>query len=205
VNITATVSGTNGYLVGWFDWDNDGSFAVDEMVIFGNMGNGLNPLTVRVPQGASTAGYFYMRFRLYDGTRLTAISSSGLARGGEVEDYRLQWQPTAVQLLSFTATARSDGIFLTWETATEHDNLGFNLYRRPAGTQTLTRLNADLIPSRSPGQGEGAAYTFLDVSAVPGTTYEYILEDVSVNGLGTFHGPVVARALYTVFFPQIAR
>jgi len=173
-------------------------------VIFGNMGNGLNPLTVRVPLGASTAGYFYMRFRLYDGTRLTAISSSGLARGGEVEDYRLQWQPTAVQLLSFTATARSDGIFLTWETATEHDNLGFNLYRSQAEGVLGERLNGALIPSKAPGQGGGATYQFIDIKAGNGVTCYYTLEDVDISGRRTAHGPVAVTG-WRFYFPLVGK
>ncbi|MGC8873863.1 MAG: GEVED domain-containing protein [Chloroflexia bacterium] len=126
VHITATVSGANGYLVGWFDWDNDGMFTLDEMVVFGDMVSGTNPLTVRILSGASTVGYFYIRFRLYDRTALTVLSYSGLARGGEVEDYLFRWQPTVVELLSFTAVARPGGTLVAWETASEMDNL----YRR---------------------------------------------------------------------------
>ncbi len=202
VNITATVSGDNGYLVGWFDWNNDGSFSVSEMVIFGDMVNGVNPLTLEVPQGASTTGYFYMRFRVYDSTTLTTISYSGLARGGEVEDYLHRWQPTAVRLLSFVAAAQPSGILLTWETAGELNNLGFNLYRRPVGTQILIRLNEYPIPS-VPEQGGKATYTFLDAQVVAGMTYEYFLEDVDLNGTRTQYGPVVARALYAIFFPLL--
>ncbi|MGC8960620.1 MAG: SdrD B-like domain-containing protein [Chloroflexia bacterium] len=204
VNLTATVSGDNGYLVAWFDWNNDGTFGAGEMVVFGNMVSGTKPLTLQVPSGASTAGYFYIRFRLYDRTTLTTISSSGLARGGEVEDYLHRWQPTAVKLLSFAAVAQPGGILIAWETAGEVDNLGFNLYRRPAGTQSLFCLNEHLIPS-IPGRGEGAAYAFLDVQVMAGETYEYFLEDVDRNGNRTQHGPVVARALYTAFLPLVTR
>jgi len=206
VNLTATVSGNNGYLVAWIDWDNDGTFSPEERVIFGNLVSGTNPLTLTVPPGASTGGYVYLRFRLYDSANLPAeLLPTGPAVGGEVEDYRHNWQPTAVKLLSFTAAPRGSTILVTWETASEVDNLGFHLYRREVGMQGYTRLNQALIPSRSPGQGEGATYAFVDEGVRGGVTYEYLLEDVDLAGRRTPHGPVAARALYVVFLPEAGK
>ncbi len=49
--------------------------------------------------------------------------------GGETEDYFRQIAPTAVELASFTATPQAQSILIEWETVSEIDNLGFNLYR----------------------------------------------------------------------------
>ncbi|MGB9723129.1 MAG: hypothetical protein ACP5OO_05970 [Chloroflexia bacterium] len=68
----------------------------------------------------------------------------------------------------------------------------------------LGRLNGALIPSRAPGQGQGAVYSFLDDQARPGILYEYILEDVDLNGTRTHHGPVLAR-VFAVFLPRVGR
>lgn len=204
VDLNVSVTGSNGYLVGWFDWNGDGSFGAGEMVIFGSLAAGSNALTVSVPS-TPPGTYIYTRFRLYDSATMTFISASGLARGGEVEDYRWPIGPTAVKLLSFTAAPQLGHIVVAWETATEHNNVGFHLYRRKAGTQDYARLNATLIPSWVPGGDQGASYTFRDQDVQAGVTYEYMLEDVDINGTRSAHGPTAATAPYTFFFPLIAR
>jgi hypothetical protein len=103
-------------------------------------------------------------------------------------------EPTAIELASFTATPQASAILLQWETATELDNLGFNLYRANMPDGLRTQLNASLIPAQNPGSPVGATYTFLDEGVQPGLTYHYWLEDVDVYGVGTLHGPVAAIA-----------
>jgi len=98
--------------------------------------------------------------------------------------------PAAVELASFTAAPQGSTILLEWETATELDNLGFNLYRAGSASSPREQLNAALIPAQSPGSAAGAAYTFADETAAPGVTYHYWLEDVDVHGATTLHGPV---------------
>jgi len=112
--------------------------------------------------------------------------------------------PTAVKLLSFQARPEVTGIRLTWETAGEHDNLGFNLYRSLSLQERGEKVNAGLIPSRSPGGGEGASYEFLDTTARPGRVYFYTLEDVDLNGKRTSHGPV-AISYGRVYLPLIRK
>ncbi len=205
VDLNVTVTGNNGYLVGFFDWNGDGSFGAGEMVVFGSVPAGNNALTVDVPS-TPPGSYIYTRFRLYDSAAMTTIAAFGLARGGEVEDYRWPIGPLAVKLLYFTAAGRPGHITLAWETASEEDNAGFNLYRRQAGTASYDRVNAALIRSQvPPGQGYGASYTFLDTDVVAGVTYEYMLEDVDWNGMRSTHGPAVATVPYTFFFPLITK
>ena len=97
--------------------------------------------------------------------------------------------PTAVELVSFTATPRRNGIRLDWETASELDNLGFNLYRSESAEGERVQLNAALIPTQNPGSPVGGVYTWLDQAVTPGVTYYYWLEDVDVTGRATLHGP----------------
>jgi hypothetical protein len=100
--------------------------------------------------------------------------------------------PTAVDLVSFTATPARSTIRVEWETATEIDNLGFNLYRAESAGGPWTQLNESLIPTQMPGSPAGAVYTFEDSNVQMGVTYFYRLEDVDVHGQSTFHGPVDA-------------
>lgn len=117
-------------------------------------------------------------------------------------DFGFHIGPTAVKLLSFTATPQAGHILLAWETATEWDTVGFNLYRREMGTDAYARINASPIPSLGP---EGGAYTFADAGVTAGVTYEYLLEDVDWGGRTAQHGPKVATALYTAFLPLVER
>jgi hypothetical protein len=101
--------------------------------------------------------------------------------------------PTAVSLAAFDAVAQGNGVLLTWETANEIDNLGFNVYRADSQMGQLARINPYLIASQNPGSVVGEAYSYLDESAAPGATYTYWLEDIDGSGVATRHGPVAAR------------
>ena len=115
---------------------------------------------------------------------------------GEIEDYAWDWgtPPTAVSLASFEALAQKNAIVLRWETATEIDNLGFNLYRGGSPDGPWTQINKSLIPSLvPPGSPTGALYKFADAKAQAGVKYFYRLESVDTSGNGVFHGPVDAQ------------
>jgi hypothetical protein len=101
---------------------------------------------------------------------------------------------TAVNLVSFTATRQGGVVLVAWETASEVDNVGFNLYRSVSTDGPYTKLNGALIPSQSPGSVFGAAYTWLDEGVQPGVAYYYKLEDVEAGGTRTMHGPISASA-----------
>lgn len=99
--------------------------------------------------------------------------------------------PLAVTLAGFSATQQGDAILVTWETASELHNLGFNLYRATSPAGPETQLNAALIPSQAPGSTAGFTYTWEDrANLVAGQTYYYWLEDVDLSGATTLHGPV---------------
>ena len=100
------------------------------------------------------------------------------------------YYPNVVTLASFTASLAEGAILLEWETATEIDNLGFNLYRAKSSTDSRTQLNESLLPSQSPGSMLGATYGFRDETVTEGVAYYYWLEDVDLYGGGTSHGPL---------------
>jgi hypothetical protein len=193
VYLDVSVTGSNGYLVGFFDWNSDGDLSdAGERLVYGPA-SGSFTWPVGVPNDASLSGWVYARFRLFNGRPLL-ISSKGLAYNGEVEDYRWPTTPTAVTLLNFSASPDGAAIRLDWETATEVDTLGFNLYRAESLDGPRTQLNTDLIPSLVlPGSPVGAVYTWLDETATPGMTYYYWLEDVDLYGATAQHGPAMAQ------------
>ncbi len=101
--------------------------------------------------------------------------------------------PLAVTLASFAARADGDHILVTWETVSELDNAGFNLYRGPTDAAPDTLLA--FVPSQAPGSSQGYSYSFTDSDVEPGQTVWYWLEDLSLTGIATLHGPVSATLL----------
>ena len=102
--IVVTVTGGTGYLIGWFDWNQNGDFNdPNEEIRFGSLSAGTHSLGVPLPSAYSTSNTLNVRFRLYDG-QPTAISPLGAANNGEVEDYQWTFGPNAVTVLGMDAT-----------------------------------------------------------------------------------------------------
>jgi uncharacterized repeat protein (TIGR01451 family) len=97
--------------------------------------------------------------------------------------------PVPVTLLYFRAMAAPDGVRLKWETGTEFDNLGFNLYRSATASGSRTRVNAALIPGSA--SLDGAVYKFRDASARADGAYYYWLEEVAANFKTVTYGPAI--------------
>ncbi len=101
--------------------------------------------------------------------------------------------PLAATLAEFGAVQQGPGILVSWDTVSELNNLGFNLWRGTTPNAPDQQLNASLIPSAAPGSGQGFHYEWLDqADLVNNTTYYYWLEDMDISGQTTRHGPVSA-------------
>jgi len=115
--------------------------------------------------------------------------------------------PTAhanVELVYFRAESDADLITLEWETASELDNLGFNILRaESANVAQAQALNATMIPSQVGGQPTGAYYQWQDESAQANTTYFYWLQDVDFSGNIVNHGPVEAALAGGSLIPTV--
>ena len=138
---------------------------------------------VAISQTGEFSGYAW-------GEAIGWISFSG--RASNTTPYQVALAgPTAVTLAEFGAVQQGDMVLVTWETASELDNRGFNLYRGTSPVEPDRRLNPALIPSQSQGSPAGFVYTWEDRADLAlGQTYYYWLEDVDVNGAMTRHGPV---------------
>ncbi len=114
-SVDVTVTGGNGWVTGWVDWNNDGDFADAGEQVFTNLyvpagSTVTQSFSIPVPVGSQT---FNARFRVYpsEQTALAAArpdappSPVGGASGGEVEDYSWSFGPNAVGLVGFGATA----------------------------------------------------------------------------------------------------
>jgi hypothetical protein len=147
----------------------------------------------RLPALQSRFEVDWIRVRQYCGADAGALP-------GLEQDYG----PTAVKLASLAATPSRDGILVTWETTSEIDNWGFNIYRTDSADGPTLRLNDTMIPSRAPGSPGGAAYAYLDSTVVNGVLYYYFVEDIDIYGQPTRHGPVSAIANgHNIYLPLI--
>lgn len=129
--------------------------------------------------------------KLYvSGSKGASSTPSGL---GGAKIYRLQATApaTLISLRTFEAKGFWREIILTWETASEIDNAGFNIYRSESAGGEYLKINGALIPAKG-SAAQGAAYKFFDRSVERGKTYYYKLEDIDLNGKSTLHGPVSA-------------
>jgi len=118
------------------------------------------------------------------------ISNEGNTNCGCLYAMITQSEPTAVELISFEAQSISGGVKITWESASETDNLGYNLYRADSLNGERVLLNKSLIPTNvPPGSPFGAVYEYIDETATGYQTYFYWLEDLDADGKNTLHGP----------------
>jgi hypothetical protein len=95
---------------------------------------------------------------------------------------------TAVELSAFTATAEKNAVLLSWKTAAETDNIGFNVLRSDRRDGLYETLNKQVIPAQPDGR-----YSFSDNTVQAGLKYFYMIQDIARNGRATSHGPVSAE------------
>ncbi|MEM7331106.1 MAG: SdrD B-like domain-containing protein [Chloroflexota bacterium] len=112
--------------------------------------------------------------------------------------------PTAVELLSFTATNHGDNeVLIQWTTENELNSFGFNLYRN----STLDYANASIIhfePSAVPNGG-GTTYQYIDT---PGAgNWYYWLEDIELGGFSQAHSPayIQIQNVFRTYLPLIVQ
>jgi hypothetical protein len=103
----------------------------------------------------------------------------------------IEYEPTLIELSSFTATPLNSAVLLEWATETELDNEGFNLLRSEEEGGEYVKINRNFIPSKGEA-GFGAKYSHTDYDVENGVTYYYLLEDIDFYGKSTLHGPVSA-------------
>lgn len=114
-------------------------------------------------------------------------------------DFGFVLAPTIVKLDNFDVYSEPDGsVSVRWTTASEDDNLGFNVYREAGGKREL--LNVSPIAGtalRGLGnlEARSAGYSWIDNQPVAGAVY--YLEDIDIKGVRTLHGPVAPKLQFS--------
>ena len=104
-----------------------------------------------------------------------------------------------VDLGSFNVTPADGKVTVDWNTLSEIDNAGFYLVRKDVLRGKTVRVNPGLIPAAGDIYS-GAAYHFVDTTALNGVQYEYALVDVSRLARETRHA-----AAQTIVNPRAPR
>jgi len=95
---------------------------------------------------------------------------------------------TIIELSYFNSISLNGQVKLTWETASEIDNAGFNLYRSETDNGEYAKINGSLIPAEG-SSTQGTAYEFVDTGVQNGKTYYYKLESINLSGNSELFGP----------------
>jgi uncharacterized repeat protein (TIGR01451 family) len=124
-----------------------------------------------------------------EAVNLTSANATGVNFGFA----QLSIIPTLAKLRTFEAAQDGSNVTLTWQTAYESHNLGFNIYRDINGKRT--RVNRELIRGsafvvRGGAPLAGYAYRFTDTLDNANAFAQYWLEDVETSGEKSLAGPV---------------
>lgn len=97
--------------------------------------------------------------------------------------------PTLAVMLSFFNAIWQNAATLHWQSASETELAGWNIYRAEDDVlANATRLNAIQIPA-SGNSSQGANYRWQDTEALPHLSYYYWLEAQSISGISEYFGP----------------
>ena len=80
-------------------------------------------------------------------------------------------------------------VTIEWETESEFETAGFNLYRSESPAGEYQQVNQQLIPSQGDASS-GAVYAYRDDGVKAGISYYYRLEDVEYSSERTMHPPI---------------
>ncbi len=99
--------------------------------------------------------------------------------------------PLPVDLAIFTAVGESGKILLKWETASEVNNLGFDIYRSESESGTYQRINQQIIQGRG-NSNTSNHYEYVDVEVMENMTYFYKLYSRDFDGTIHDYGKIVS-------------
>jgi hypothetical protein len=129
---------------------------------------------------------------------LALLAAASLAGSLRAEDKKPAVPAPAAPTPAAKAAEASDDdpsrprITLTWSTASEVDNYGFFVMRADDEKGPFKALNEKAIP----GSGNSdlpREYRYKDFAVVPGRSYHYYLESVSMSGVREKFSPVLKR------------
>jgi uncharacterized repeat protein (TIGR01451 family) len=118
-------------------------------------------------------------------------------------------EPTAIELLSFTARRTNQGVIVRWNTGSEIDTWGFQVFRSTDNNRkNAVQVTSELITARG-SRTAGASYSWVDSTAKGETRYTYWLQETELSGKLIDYGPATMPAATTnqssnpIFLPMV--
>ncbi|KAA3606535.1 MAG: T9SS C-terminal target domain-containing protein [Calditrichaeota bacterium] len=102
--------------------------------------------------------------------------------------------PLPVEILDFRAFVSEGNVALNWETQSEVENAGFEVYRKSEKEEDFKLISSFKTNTELKGLGtsaQGKIYSFTDENVILGETYFYKLVDVSFNGEKESHNEIL--------------
>ncbi len=182
-----------GALLGaWFDWNSDGDLSDPGEFFSWTVAEGTNALSVTVGPGFDWfIDTLHARFRLVSSAAALAdgildqTDSVGVATDGEVEDY--VWNPGTlpVTLNAFSSDGPAGGeITINWQTASETDNVGFEIWGMVEGRWLVL---GDFVPGI--GMNSRLTHDYQVVVPAPPGLSQLQLVDYNSRGVIERYGP----------------
>ncbi|MBS1636263.1 MAG: T9SS type A sorting domain-containing protein [Bacteroidetes bacterium] len=103
-----------------------------------------------------------------------------------------------VELTYFKSECNSNGIDVSWSTATEHNNQHFDLQRSEDG---ITFITIAQVPGHGTCSGPHS-YSYSDRQAASGTTYYYRLKQVDFSGQSVLFNMIVTQNKLCIFHEE---
>jgi photosystem II stability/assembly factor-like uncharacterized protein len=131
------------------------------------------------------AGDTWIDFPELSGTKITGVSLLGKGFGYATGDLGLilKYNDTSVpvELTSFTSSVNENDVILSWQTATEINNQGFQIERRETKNERSEEWNAIGFVSGNGTTTETQSYSFIDKNLEAGK-YQYRLKQMDYDG-----------------------
>ncbi len=103
--------------------------------------------------------------------------------------------PTNVELIALRASPhKKGGIAVKWQTGSEIDIVGFNVWRSKKEDGNYKQVNKETKSAKSPGQTVSNKYTWRDKNAAPEHKYYYKLEILKSDGSSSWSDPVKSKS-----------
>ncbi|MCP4912111.1 MAG: hypothetical protein GY909_03240 [Oligoflexia bacterium] len=156
-----------------------------------------NYLLVNAPNcGGATISFNLWFGNFFDGTGLVDTEDKIIDvddSAGNTCQVSIDLANSPITLASFGATAYDTKVLLEWETSSELNHIGFNVYRSTEIDGNYVQINNELILNFLTSASFRGKYRFVDESLTNETLYYYKIEDVALDGTRDLHGPVYAR------------
>lgn len=186
-------------LAGWFDWNNDGDFDDPGEFFTWNVSEGSNTLDLTVGAGFDWQNDdLYSRFRIFTdeseapGGTLEQADYVGLATDGEVEDYYNPPDTLPVSLNAFSSRFAGGGLDVEWQTASETNNVGFEIWGQ--GYDGEWRTLSEFIASQ--GMNSALPQTYRETVSGGSDIRALSLVDYDTRGRAERFGPFTPGESY---------